>query len=489
MKEKIINDFFYSFLDIGLISAIGYIFYIVMGKMLTISEYGILMTIIGLYTILSSLTSLGFQEAIIRFIPFLKKTEIKSYLRFILEKSLIVTAVVGIAFLLFSKFIATNIYSNEAMFRPLQMLSLLLITGTAALLTRGILVGLKMFKKIFLFDIISQPIRVLIPIIMVLFGFSIIGSLAGWIVSFFIFFSLSLFFLLKALPTGKTKNIDKNIYMYGISSALSASGIWILIQTNILILSVIDLKMAGLFGVALVFGEIMLMFPSILGIVILPYLSSFFADKSFSKAKRLIEISLKNILILSFPLFLFIYLFSNALIKYIYNLQYVGATIFMLPFTLGCLFQSLSMIQLMAIYVSGSPFTKIKMIWSGVFVNLFLSLLFYSLLGPVGIVYGFLLTQILIFISVSILSHKKIGITVPRKMLNVLFPLLIFSTIIFFVEKFYINFYMSLLFLFFSVIIYFVLLYYFKAFDKDDEKLLNIIFKRLGIHKDIYISR
>ena len=85
MRKKILTDTFYFFLDNSFISIIGYLFFIIIGRMILPEEYGILMTVLALFNILLPLTTLGFNEAIVKFIPSFmdkKRNKIGSYVRY-----------------------------------------------------------------------------------------------------------------------------------------------------------------------------------------------------------------------------------------------------------------------------------------------------------------------------------------------------------------------------------------------------------------------
>lgn len=77
-SKKMVSSLFYFFLDFTTITIFGYLFWIIMGKFLLPEQYGLLATIIALFTVFVNISTLGMQEALPKFIPeYLAKGENK----------------------------------------------------------------------------------------------------------------------------------------------------------------------------------------------------------------------------------------------------------------------------------------------------------------------------------------------------------------------------------------------------------------------------
>jgi O-antigen/teichoic acid export membrane protein len=275
MKEKIVSDFKYYLLDMVVISIIGYLFYIMMGRMLAPVDYGILMTVIGLYTIISPLTSLGFNEALTRFLPIHGEVRTRSYMMYALKKSIIITFVVSTVIFIFSSSIARYFYVNPTMTVPLMVLSLMVLTGSLSIVLKGVLQGTKNFSALLIADVISQSLRLVLPIILISYGVGLLSGLFGWLAAFIVFDIATIIYLFRNF-TYKTVKPSDDFIKYGMSSAVYAMVLWLLIQNSLLILGFFDIAEAGLFSVALVFGQIILALPLILIGILLPHLSEMF---------------------------------------------------------------------------------------------------------------------------------------------------------------------------------------------------------------------
>ena len=461
------------------VSLIGMLFYVLVGKMMHPADYGIMMTVIALYLVISPLTAIGFNEAITRFIPKLlskDKNKIKPTLKYIIKTSFILTSIVAVVIYFLSGFIANTFYSNPLMVEPLKLFTLLLFTGTISMVMKGILQGFKMFKHMLGIDIISQTLRLGLPLLLIPLGYGLLGALSGWFVCFILISLLSIPFIIKAVPQGFGTGDDK-ILKYGITSALSASGVWLLIQTGVLILGTFDTYAAGLFSVVTVFGQIVLFLPLVIMGVILPYVTEYLSSNSFGKAKKMVQFSLKNSILFLLPLIITLTFFSRQAITYIYTIEYIGAQSFLMPYLLGSVLLGLNLILMTVLYAGGYPVKRLKYTWFAVVLNLIFSFGLFSIFGSIGIAYGFMISQIILFILISARTYSKLRITFPRKILNSIPPIALFYVMLFLIDKYYYGFGYALVFLTISTFSYFGLLYLFRAVDRLD---FEVAMKVLG---------
>lgn len=478
MRSKVISNFISYGIDMFYVSLIGMLFYVLIGKMMIPSDYGIMMTVIALYLVISPLTAIGFNEAVAKFIPELSaksNNKIKPTLKYAYKTSFILTAIVSIIIYLLSGFIAENIYSNPFMTEPLQMFSLLLFFGTTSMVLKGVLQGFKMFKQMLYMDIFAQSFRLGLPLFLVAIGYGIFGALSGWIVCFILITLISLPLISKMVPGGYGTE-DRQILKYGITSALSASGIWLLIQTGVLILSTFDTYAAGLFSAVTVFGQIVLFMPLVIMGIILPYVTEYLSTAQFEKAKRMVQFSLKNIVICLMPLIITLVFFSRQAITYIYNIEYIGAQDFLFPYLFGSVLLGLNLILMTVLYAGGYPIKRLKYTWFAVVINLILSYGLFQMIGAVGISYGFMLSQIVLFILISARTNTKLKITFPRKILNSIPPIILFYGMLYLINKYYYGFKYALMFLVISFAIYFGLLYLFRAINSLDFDVVKTVF-------------
>ncbi|MBU3897285.1 MAG: oligosaccharide flippase family protein [Nanoarchaeota archaeon] len=477
MREKIVSDFKYYFLDMGIVSVIGYLFYIMMGRFLAPIDYGILMTVIGLYTIVSPFTSLGFNETLSRFLPIHGEARTRSYMTYALKKSFIISLAVSAVIFIFSSSIAKYIYANDAMTIPLMVLSLLILAGSISIVLKGVLQGTKNFSALLVSDVISQSLRLILPFILISYGVGVLAGLFGWFATFIVFDITIMIYLIRHF-TYKTVKPEKEFINYGLSSAVYAMVLWLLIQNSLLILGFFDIAEAGLFGVALVFGQIILSLPLILIGILLPYLSEMFSRRDISSARRFVELMLKNAFIILFPAVVFITFFSKQIIFHLYSPKYILASKFFFPVLMAFMFLGLSMILMTSLYSYGRHLSRIKYIIISLILSTILSFILYGIYESVGIAYGFLLVQLIMLIYLSIECKRKMQIGFPRKVLNAIPAVVIFSGLIYLVDKYYINFEYGIVFVSVAMLAYLGLLLVFKTFSKDDFDLIKLFLGR-----------
>lgn len=477
MKEKIVSDFKYYFLDIFIISVIGYIFYIMMGRMLEPMDYGIMMTILGLYTILSPLTSFGFNEALARFLPMHSGDRVKAHVYYALTRVVLFSAVVGLLIFFFSSTIAESFYNNSFMGNPLKIFALLLVIGSISIVFKGTLQGTKRFFSILVMDIFSQALRIIVPIVLIYYGYTVISGLIGWVATFFAFDLIAIVYLWKRFSKYSPMVVDREFFKYGLSSAVFASALWLLVQNSLLILGFVSMEEAGLFSVALVFGQINLMLPLIIIGVTLPYLSEFFSRRDNDRAKRLSELTLKNTFIILFPLSVFIVFFAKQIIYHIYNPTYLSAALFFPPIIFAFMFLGLNIIMMNILYSYGKHLTRIKYTVLSCILSVLYSLILVAIYGSIGVAYGFMLAQVVTLFLLAYACKRKTHIGFPRKILNAAPAMAVFIVLIYLIDLYYINFEYGIALIAVATLIYAILLFAFKTFDNDDFYLLK---KMLG---------
>ena len=97
--NKLIPNTFYLFLDLASMSGLGFLFWIIMGKMLVPYEYGIVATFLNFIIFVGGITPLGLNITLMKLIPeFLKSKRtdlISSYVRYSLKWILIVTIILS----------------------------------------------------------------------------------------------------------------------------------------------------------------------------------------------------------------------------------------------------------------------------------------------------------------------------------------------------------------------------------------------------------
>lgn len=409
MKEKIVSNVFYFTLDLGVMFIAGYGFYIAMGRLLTPVDYGLVTFILAFFSVLNPISFLGLGEALANIIPKLSAHnphKIKPTLYYALKYGFPTAFFLAAIILLLSFFISSINFS-------FKMLPLFLITGAAWYFMRGVMVGLQEFKKIFVIDIIAHSIRVFSAIAFVLIGFGVKGALAGWLVCFLIVIILSAIYLrgiisLKSNETGETKNL----LTFGVSSAVYVSTYWLLLNIMAIVLGLMsNLYAVALFGVVMVFGQIVLFFSNVLVTALLPSISSLHAKKEFGKIELLLKLSLKYCLLISLLPLLILISFPEKIIKLFYTVNYLSASQ-LFPYMLtGYVLFGLTNIILTTLYALGMPILRMKLATFAIVLEVLTVYILSLFFGFTGAAQAFLITQTLFFFA-SFFVIKKMDMAI-----------------------------------------------------------------------------
>jgi len=388
IKNKIMSDFMFYFSDMALVSLIGYIFYFLMGRLLIPEDYGAMMTLIGLYAVLTPILSLGFNEALARFGPRVSDNQLKNLLSYSLKKSFTFALIVALLFLGLSDTIANYVYGNPNLVFPLRVLGVMLVTGIFFIISRGYLQGKKDFKKMLLCDIVAQPLRLIIPFFLA----TIIGGVLGWAACFVVF---ALLVLIVAFGKGfKKEPLSKDFLRFGLSSSLSLAGYWFYVQFPVIFLSLVSLELSGYFAVAVVFAQMVLFFPLTIYGLIIPHLSGLYNENKIKKAKKLVGLSVLQTLCACLVLGILIYLFSDKIIPILYTPEYLVSVPYVILFSMLAIIFGINWVLLSAMYAKGNPLKRAKYIWLAHLISVALTIALFGYYEVYAILIAYFISQV-----------------------------------------------------------------------------------------------
>jgi len=433
VSRKIISNLFYYFLDLSSITILGYVFWILMGKFLVPEQYGILQTVISLFSILAALTTLGFNEALIKFVPELfkqgKRDEAYSMIRFSIKVVSFFALFVSIFVFLFSDSISFFVYGSSKLVLPLRFLSVILFSGTIFNLFKFILQGLQEYRKLFLYDLIGNISRIIVAVLLLYLGFQASSGILGWSSWYIVFIILSLA-VIKLKSTASFNR--RTFYHFAYLSVLSITSLLVLSQGNIVILSLLsNFEAVGFFGVAVLFGQIILFVPNVIIGSIFPNISELWIENK-DHIKHLISASIKFTSVIVIPLLILFTILSEFLIKVFYTESYVLASkVFPLVLSGSFLF-GLGGILSITLYSIYKPKVRVAILVFGAIVNVLLSFMLISYYNLTGAALAYLLSQTLVLFAMLYFTNKSLNFEFSKRSLNILPSVLVFALVLYF---------------------------------------------------------
>lgn len=206
-KHPLISGSSIVFMGSFFINGFNYVFNLVMGRLLTVTEYGLLVSLISIISIISilqtSLTML-FAKLSAKYNAS-KKIELKSAL-FI--NGLRITFLIGASlfFLLLVLYVPISNFLHVHKFPLLIVVFLCVFASILYALPIGILQGELKFLQISLLNVLGIGCKIGVGIVLVLLGFGVIGAFVGVLLAFVIPYVISLFVKRSAKNPKSTKS-------------------------------------------------------------------------------------------------------------------------------------------------------------------------------------------------------------------------------------------------------------------------------------------
>jgi O-antigen/teichoic acid export membrane protein len=402
MRQRVISNVVYSGLDMAVISVVGYLFYIIMAKLLSPAEYGLVILILAYWFVLAPLSVLGLSEGLSSLIPrALVKSPMAARSTAVrgLKYGLSVLAVMC-SLLLVIRVVAPALLPNGF------LLTALLASGSALLLGRGLLQGFQNFRLLLKIDAVAQVLRLVLPILLVIGGFSVAGAIGGWIAAYVVAFILLIWKVRGLWPAAGGGEPRAEILRFGATAGVAATSYWFLLQLGAMALgSVGNLQLVAFYGAAQVAAQMILFFASAVAPAILPSLSSLYSKGEVQNANLLLSIAVKWTAWLSTGLAVVLLGFAPEVISLLYKAEYLAAISIFPAMLIGAVMFGLSTLGLVAVYAAGKTSARVWLLLLAAAVET-------AVLAAVGITVdgvatAFLVGQIVLLLAVMAYLRRR----------------------------------------------------------------------------------
>lgn len=347
-------------------SFINFIFNLFMTRNLSVSDYGILASIVSLIT-LSTLPAGAVVPMVINFAAsYFAKGEFGkvSDLFFKVVKFLFFLGAIAFAiFLIFRKDIGHffNIY-NESL---IVLTGIIVLTSFTGIVNSALLQARLSFKFITFSNLLASFLKLFLGAILVFFGFAIGGVI--WA----LFLSSLIPYLISFIPLGfifKNRMIDSKadlnkLFAYGAPAALTMFGLTSLTTTDIVLVKhFFDPKSAGIYAGLSLIGRVIFFFSAPIGTVMFPLVVQKHAKKE--NYHNTFKLSLFLVFLPSILITIFYFIFPEFSIKFfIKRDEYLPAAPLLGIF--GIFITLFSLLSIMTNFYLSIKKTKISMLVAG----------------------------------------------------------------------------------------------------------------------------
>jgi O-antigen/teichoic acid export membrane protein len=397
VAKKVVSNTGYLFMDTLTITFFGYLFWLIMSKMMHPWELGNFSFILNVAMIVSAFTVGGVGLAVSKIVPqYVKKQyvpgSIIGWSTKLVTYSLV--PIIIIAYILFNYF---N-FSFYALF-------LYLLVHSFFALTQCYLVALSRMKDIFFTNLVAYILKVSLAFVLIYYGFSYFGPIIAFILSSFIAVLLRLKkidFNLKPLDGDiKKKIIDNSI------PAFVSGGSWIVITSfSIIILPFfVDMNIVGIFSLSMMISTLIRMVSQSISTAMLPIISEKFSSGDNDIVSKIINSAIRYSYLFTIPAVVFIMFFPTEIVELISTSEYVGLAIVLQILALSGMFSGFLQIFMILMYSIGRIKHYNILNVMGAILIVVLSIIFGQMYGVVGVA----LSYFAALASMLIYSYVKLS--------------------------------------------------------------------------------
>jgi O-antigen/teichoic acid export membrane protein len=277
--EDFVTPSILLFLDNLLVSAGGWIYWLIISKITTASEIGLAITVYSLVILVTSIAHLGIEY------PLLKKSLVPGSR--ILGTSLMIELILALGSIPFVLFVIHTFYDESTgQFTWISITLLIIITLENVL--RFALLGISNSRIVLIIDFIAQGIKLPAGFLLVYFSFGAFGILLAYVLEGLFITLTSLYFVRKSFSfqLGDGKYILETIKDALVNTPAKLSKM-IIVTLSIILLSIMNVgnSEVGIYYVALMITIVATSFATSMAYMVIPSSSKLMKDLSPSSLR------------------------------------------------------------------------------------------------------------------------------------------------------------------------------------------------------------
>ncbi|MEM0465183.1 MAG: flippase [Candidatus Pacearchaeota archaeon] len=500
--KKFVKTSFIILIGIFLSKIFAYIYRIKIGRLsesfaeISGSElYGLFSLAVSIITIIISITSLGLQGGLLRYISFYRGKKEIFKIRYLINFSIYVSLIssfIAMLFLIFSaEFISINIFHDIRLTIFLKWFSLTIPLSIFA----GLFIStIQAYEEIKWYsairNIIDNGVKVFFLFLLIYLGFKVNAIILSYIIGVFAMFIIS-FFVCKRkiveifgkynLSLIEKKKLRKEILVYSLPLILVGILLFLFTSTDSFIIGILrNVSDVGVYNTAIPIASLLTIVPSLFIYLFFPLITKEYAKNNLKFIEELGKQITKWIFLFNLPIFILIFLFPENIINIIWGSQYLPAINSLRFLAVGLLFYSVFQSSENLISMIGKSNIVLFNISICAIVNLILGIFFVKKYGISGAAFVTMIVYILWSLIIILQIRKYLSIIPIKKELLKIFISCVISAILLLVVKSLIS--QNLIIIIFEILFFF-LVYFFlvlvtKSLDKNDIMIINTIKKK-----------
>lgn len=493
------------FIGILISKIFSYLYIIFVGRNLGPEIYGLFSLSTIIIGWLVAVASLGFSGGIVRFISFYRGKKQKNKINFLFQFSflsiLFSTLIVASLSFLFSDFIAVNFFHEQQLSIYLKIFSAFLPIWALSLFFFSVMRAFEKINELSVIErIIQNTSKFLILLLLIYFGLKSSAVIFSFIIGIFISFALSFFYIKKKIPSvfenyslsdKIKKTLLKNFISYSWPTLFFGIFYSTFYWTDSFFLGFFySAKEVGIYNVVVPIAFLLAFVPEIFLQLFFPLVTKEYSKNKIELIRDVSKQVSKWIFLLNLPIFFIFFLFPGAIINILFGSEYLVAELSLKFLLISWLISSVFSVSNNLLSMVGKSKTILFDLVIASIVNIILNYVLIPMpnlwgidnsLGINGAAFATMISVLLFNILIFIHANSATSIIpIRRKMLRIFFISLIPLSFLIFVKN-YIDpdFIFMVLLIITFFLIYLICLFLFRAFDKNDWTIIQILKRRL----------
>jgi O-antigen/teichoic acid export membrane protein len=466
------------------------------------ADYGIYSITMVIPSIFIIISTLGLRDAIVRNIAYARGKNDTEKIKELVSTSTIVFIlfglIAGIILFLSAEYIAVEIYNEPNLVIPLKIISITIpiakIAGIASVFFRSYdQIG----PQILFINILKPAIIFLCVGVIVLLNLSINDVYYSFIIAGAITSTLIFLFAIKKLKIKKLfsiKNFNNKILKTLIIFSLPLLGSALINYATNWIDTLMLASFKGVIDVALYNAVVpissLITYPlGAVAVIYMPVISRLYSGKKQEEIKRHFKIVTKWLFLISLPIFTTFFLFSEEIILFLFEAEYLPASLAFRIVCFGAIIFNLIGLNNQNLIVIGKTRTIMISFFIGAITNIGLNIYLIPIYGIDGAAFASIVSLFVSFVLMSLIVYKNVKLHPFSKNLFkpiILFYIIMLSLYFFSIKLFNYDIILIVIFYLFCNFIMFISLCLTKSVDKEDLNMLQILAKKTKINLSFF---
>tara|TARA_Y100000310_G_scaffold343159_1_gene449508 strand:- start:21346 stop:22848 length:1503 start_codon:yes stop_codon:yes gene_type:complete len=312
---------------------LSYVYRLIVAR-IGVDQYGLLSLALAILGILVTISMMGFNQGIVRYIAYYKGKEdyskIKGTIVFALKITLSISLVLGILVFLFSEDIAIKIFQNSNLAQILKIIIFALPLTVLSTILIGVIEGFQKVKYEVLSKNVGENIvKISLTLILIFLGYNLLGAVIAYVIASLVTLILTLYFVQKKIFPFLSKKIialdvKKELIKYSWPLTLTGVIMLVIAWTDTIMLGLFKSSYdVGIYNASLPTAQILYIVPYALSILFLPVLTELFAKKEMSTFRSTYKTTTKWIFMTNIILLALFVMFPDKILSLLFGSNYI----------------------------------------------------------------------------------------------------------------------------------------------------------------------